>query len=491
MYYISTRNPDIKVTPSEAVIKGIAEDGGLFIPNKIPEIEDLNQLVGMDYKQLASYILKMFFTDFSDSEINECVNKAYTNNFRSSEVAPLKKCFDMSFIELFHGPTLAFKDMALSILPHLMTMSAKKNNLNKKIVILTATSGDTGKAALEGFKDVEPIQIIVFFPRDGVSEVQKLQMLTQEGNNTQVVMINGNFDDAQSGVKELFTDAKLKEELLKENIVLSSANSINIGRLVPQIVYYVYSYMKMVEKEEVVMGEKINIGVPTGNFGNILAGYYAKKMGLPVDKLICASNKNNVLTEFFKTGKYDIQRDFHTTSSPSMDILISSNLERLLYEITRDCEQVGKYMKSLKDQKNYEITQNQYDALADFYAGFADEKDVKKAIKKAYDDFGYVIDTHSAVAYHVCLKYRQETNDDKKIIIASTASPFKFAGSVYSSLGDNELESSEFKTIDKLAMNYRMDIPKPLEGLAEKEILHDIKCEKNEIKNTVQKILGM
>ncbi|WDV48019.1 threonine synthase [Clostridiaceae bacterium M8S5] len=490
MQYISTRNSELKATPSEAIINGLADDGGLYIPNIVPKINELKELVSLDYKQLSLKILQMYFTDFTYEELKECVYKAYDDKFRSHEVVSLKKCSDMYFLELFHGQTLAFKDIALSVLPYLMKLSAKKNDLHDEIVILTATSGDTGKAALEGFKNVEGIKIIVFFPKNGVSEVQKMQMLSQEGENTNVVMIDGNFDDAQNGVKQMFTDKKFKEKLVEQGVVLSSANSINIGRLVPQIVYYIYSYMKLVRDKEISIGDSINIGVPTGNFGNILAGYYAKKMGLPIDKLICASNENKVLTDFIGTGIYDTKREFIVTSSPSMDILVSSNLERLLYETTKDSKLVSRYMKSLKDNNEYKIEDNHKNKLIDFYGDFASEVEVTKAIDKVYRDHKYVMDTHTAVAYHVCAKYQEQSGDNKKIIIASTASPFKFAGSVYRALKKEEVaEYNEFELINKLSKEYNLKVPYPIRDLEKKDILHNLTCTNKTMKSAVLKTI--
>lgn len=490
MLYYSTRSSNKKVTSSEAIINGIAEDGGLYVPEYLPKIENLKELLDLNYKQLACVVLNKFFTDFTKEEIKECVYNAYNEKFRSNEIAPLKKCEDMYFLELFHGATLAFKDMALSILPHLMTTAVKKHKLEKEVVILTATSGDTGKAALEGFKDVEGIKIIVFFPRDGVSDVQKMQMITQAGNNTHVVMLEGNFDDAQNGVKEIFVDKELKDQLLEKNIILSSANSINIGRLVPQIVYYIYAYMNLVRNKEIELNEEINIGVPTGNFGNILAAYYAKQMGLPINKLICASNENNILTDFINTGVYDINRKFKTTSSPSMDILISSNLERLLYEITtKDSDVVTSYMNSLKNKSAYKINEKQILNMRDFYGDYAKEIDVTNAIKEVYEKYNYVIDTHTAVAYHVCKNYKNISKDNKKIVIASTASPFKFAGSVYRALNKCNYEYNDFEFINKLSEDFDIDIPSPIKDIDKLEVVHQQVCSKDTMKETVCRIL--
>lgn len=376
LHYKSTRNSDRKVTASEAILKGLAPDGGLFVPEEIPKLDiSLDELKDMTYQQTAYEVMKLFLTDFTEEELKDCINKAYDSKFDTEEIAPLVKIKDTYYLELFHGATIAFKDMALSILPHLMTTSARKNQADKEIVILAATSGDTGKAAMAGFADVEGTRIIVFYPKNGVSKVQELQMVTQKGKNVDVVAIHGNFDNAQSGVKAMFEDVELAKELAGKGYQFSSANSINIGRLVPQIVYYVYAYAKLLANEEVQDGEKINVVVPTGNFGNILAAYYAKNMGIPIDKLICASNENKVLFDFFESGTYDKNREFVLTTSPSMDILISSNLERLIYLVAgQDSEKTKALMEELKADGSYTITEDMKERLADFAAGYADEK---------------------------------------------------------------------------------------------------------------------
>ena len=425
LLYKSTRNAEKTVTASEAILKGLADDGGLFVPVTIPKLDvDMGTLKEMSYQETAYAVMKQFFTDFTEEELKSCITKAYDSKFDTEEIAPLVKEDGMYYLELFHGATIAFKDMALSILPHLLTTSAKKNNVKNEIVILTATSGDTGKAALAGFADVKGTRIIVFYPKDGVSKVQELQMVTQKGDNTSVVAIHGNFDNAQSGVKAIFENKELAKEMDAAGYQFSSANSINIGRLVPQIVYYVYAYAKLLKNEEIAEGEQINVVVPTGNFGNILAAYYAKQMGVPIAKLVCASNENKVLFDFFQTGVYDKNREFILTTSPSMDILISSNLERLIYLIAgQDAVKNQDLMRALKSQGVYEISKEMKDNLDDFAAGYATEDQVKKTISEIYKSTGYVIDTHTAVAASVGKAYLEENKDERKTVIASTASP--------------------------------------------------------------------
>ena len=426
LLYRSTRSADVKVTASQAILKGLAADGGLYVPESIPALDvSLEELAGMDYREVAYEVMKLFITDFTEEELKNCINKAYDSKFDTDEIAPLVNADGAYFLELFHGATIAFKDMALSILPHLLTTSARKNNIKNDIVILTATSGDTGKAALAGFADVKGTKIIVFYPKHGVSPIQEKQMVTQKGDNTYVVGIEGNFDDAQTGVKTMFGDSELAKELDANGFQFSSANSINIGRLVPQVVYYVYAYTRLLANNEIKNGDRINVVVPTGNFGNILAAYYAKNMGLPIAKLICASNENKVLFDFFKTGTYDRNREFVLTSSPSMDILISSNLERLIYRIAGDDANANKeLMDSLKKDGRYTITDDMRAKLEDFYGNYASEAETAEAIKSIYYNTGYVIDTHTAVAASVYKKYVAETSDETKTVIASTASPF-------------------------------------------------------------------
>ena len=436
LLYKSTRDAEKTVTASQAILKGLADDGGLFVPVSIPKLPvSLGELKEMTYQEIAYTVMKEFLTDFTEEELKSCIAKAYDSKFDTEEIAPLAKVEDAYYLELFHGATIAFKDMALSILPHLLTTSAKKNQVKNEIVILTATSGDTGKAALAGFADVEGTKIIVFYPKNGVSRVQELQMVTQKGDNTSVVAIHGNFDNAQSGVKAMFENKELEKELNEAGYQFSSANSINIGRLVPQVVYYVYAYAKLLQNEEIAEDEEINVVVPTGNFGNILAAYYAKNMGIPIAKLICASNENKVLYDFFQTGTYDRNREFVLTTSPSMDILISSNLERLIYKISgEDARKDTDLMTELKTKGSYAITGEMKANLADFAAGYATEEQVAKTIHDIYEDTGYVMDTHTAVAATVYKAYREDSKDDRKTVIASTASPYKFAGSVMSAI---------------------------------------------------------
>lgn len=486
MKYIGTRNPNITSEASKAVLKGICEDGGLFMPDKIPTMDkSLEELVNLSYQELAYEVMKLYMNDYTEDELKYCINNAYDSKFDTDVIAPLVKQNDVSILELFHGRTLAFKDMALSILPYLMKTAAKKNGIDKEIVILTATSGDTGKAALEGFADVEGTRIMVFFPEDGVSPVQKLQMVTQEGKNTCVVGIKGNFDDAQSAVKSIFTDPELIKELDDKGFMFSSANSINIGRLVPQVVYYFYAYMQMVRSGEIKLGEKINFTVPTGNFGNILAGYYAKCMGLPVNKFICASNDNKVLYDFFKTGTYDKNREFMVTVSPSMDILISSNLERLLCKLTSP-EKTKELMASLAKEGKYSV-----DIKNDEIVGeFATKDETFKAIKDMYEKTGYVLDTHTAVAYAAYEKYKSETKDETKTVIVSTASPYKFTKDVLCAI-DSKYESGDaLELMTELENISKVSIPEPIKGIESRLVLHNNVCEKDGIKNFVREKLN-
>ncbi|OPJ61666.1 threonine synthase [Clostridium oryzae] len=490
--YKSTRGNEKLLSASEAIIKGIADDGGLYVPAKFPKLNiDIKDMVDMDYNEVAYNIMKEFFTDFTEDELKVCISKAYDSKFDVQEKAPLKKAGGAYFLELFHGPTIAFKDMALSILPHLLTTAVKKNNMDKDIVILTATSGDTGKAALEGFSDIDGVKIIVFFPEHGVSEVQKLQMKTHKGSNTYVVGIEGNFDDAQNGVKRIFNDDSMKKKLNQNNYAFSSANSINIGRLIPQVVYYFYSYIQLVKEKEINSGEQINVVVPTGNFGNILAGYYAKKMGLPIDKLMCASNENKVLYDFISTGIYDKRRDFVITSSPSMDILISSNLERLLYHISgENTEKINELMNKLKDQGVYEIDDTMKANLKDFLAGYASEQDTHTTIKELYDQEGYVIDTHTAVAYAVWNKKRSLGQiDDKKTVIASTASPYKFPAAVMNAIDNKYKIYDDFRLIKEMSKISGVTIPSAVDDIDKREIVHNKVCDAKDMKNVVCEIL--
>lgn len=492
-YYSSTRENKEEVESSLAIIKGLSEDGGLFVPNKIPNLAcSLTELIEMDYKQVAYEVMKCYFTDFTEDELKSCINNAYNEKFDTEEIAPLKNEDATYFLELFHGPTIAFKDMALSILPYLMKTAAKKQNIKNEIVILTATSGDTGKAALEGFKDIEGTKIIVFYPKGGVSAIQKQQMVTQKGKNTHVIAIEGNFDDAQNGVKQIFGDEEFNKIINNNGCQLSSANSINIGRLIPQVVYYFYAYTRMVKNKDITIGEKINIAVPTGNFGNILAAYYARKMGLPINKLICCSNENKVLFDFFEKGIYDKNREFKLTNSPSMDILISSNLERLLYSIANENgETTSELMSQLKNTGKYELTDEMKNSLNDFYAGYASEQETEIAIKKLYDKSGYLIDTHTAVGYAVYNKYIKDTQDTAKTVIASTASPYKFTKSVMKSIDEKFESTDEFELLKEMNGLSKVDIPKAVKNILNDEIIHKTVCKIDEMKDEVYKILNL
>ena len=493
LYYQSTRGNKKRALSAEAIIKGIADDGGLFVPKTIPRIDkDIYRLKSTDYKELAFLIMKKFFTDYRQDELKDCINKAYDNKFDTEIIAPLSKKMGVYFLELYHGPTLAFKDMALSILPHLLKKAAQKLNLSQKIAILTATSGDTGKAALQGFADVEGTKIIVFFPHKGVSEIQERQMLTQEGANTYVIGIKGNFDDAQRGVKEIFEDPVFNKKMGEKNYIFSSANSINIGRLIPQIVYYFYAYLKMLGEGEIKNGEKINITVPTGNFGDILAAYYAKEMGLPVNKLICASNENKVLPDFFETGIYDKRRELIMTISPSMDILVSSNLERLLWTISeREAQKVKELMNSLKEKGYYRIDSERKKKLKDFYGGFIPQEESRQCIKKIFEKSKYLIDPHTAVAYAVYKNYIKETGDKTKTIIVATASPFKFTKSVMESIDSQYEKSDDFELIEKMSDLTRIPIPPGIRDIEKKPIRHKMVCEKEEMRAKIAEILNL
>ena len=492
--YVSTRGDKEKVTASQAILRGIAPDGGLYVPETFPKLDkSLTELKGLNYREIAYEVMKLFLTDFTEEELKACIDSAYDGKFDTKEIVPMKEADGLIYLELFHGPTLAFKDMALSILPYLMVTSAKKNNLKEKIIILTATSGDTGKAALAGFADVEGTGIIVFYPKDGVSPFQRQQMVTEKGKNTSVVAIEGNFDDAQNGVKAIFSDKALAAELKEKGYVFSSANSINIGRLVPQIVYYVYAYVKLLNEGKLSDGEILDVCVPTGNFGNILAASFAKELGLPLGKLICASNTNKVLFDFFKTGTYDRDREFTLTISPSMDILISSNLERLIYRLC-DCDAAknAKFMSELVNEGKYTIDKAMADKLTDFEAGFAAEEDTLHTIKEVYDKTGYVIDTHTAVAAFVANEYRNKNTSHNKILIASTASPFKFAGSVLKALENDKVENftSEWDKIRELERISGKKLPETARDIENAKVIHKDICAKDEMKALVkEKIL--
>lgn len=494
LMYASTRDTNERVTASQAILRGLANDGGLFVPTDIPRLDiSLEQLAGMTYQETAYEVMKKFLTDFTEEELKHCINSAYDSKFDTEEIAPLVDADGAYYLELFHGSTIAFKDMALSILPYLLTTAAKKNQVKNDIVILTATSGDTGKAALAGFADVEGTKIIVFYPKNGVSPIQEKQMVTQKGANTFVVGINGNFDQAQTGVKQMFSDKELAAQMDAAGYQFSSANSINIGRLVPQIVYYVYAYAKLYANGVIARDEKINVVVPTGNFGNILAAFYAKNMGIPIAKLICASNENKVLYDFFTTGTYDKNREFMLTSSPSMDILISSNLERLIYRIAgNDAVKNAKLMKNLTSEGKYEITPEMKAQLEDFYGNYTSEQETADVIRDLYEKTGYVIDTHTAVAAGVYQKYKKDTKDtETKTVIASTASPFKFTRSVMNAIDSKYDSMSDFELVDELSRIGNVKVPQAIEEIREAKILHDTVCEVEEMPSVVKRFLGM
>jgi len=488
MRYISTRGYNEGTTSATAVIKGLAPDRGLFVPERIPVLSGSTK--NPDYIETAQKILKLFFTDYTVEELAACAEKAYDEKFDVPEIAPVVKTDKAYFLELWHGSTAAFKDMALSILPWLLTTAVRKEREEKKIAILTATSGDTGKAALAGFADVPGTEIIVFYPKDGISDVQERQMITQDGKNVHVYGIRGNFDEAQTGVKDVFSDLPLAKELEDKDIRLSSANSINIGRLVPQVAYYVYAYAKLLADGEIEDGEKINICVPTGNFGNILAAWYAKKTGLPVARVICASNENNILTDFRETGMYETRRQVRLTSSPSMDILVSSNLERLLWHLSGgDSESIRDLMTSLDKEGVYKIGDDVKTGLkAEFYGGSTEMAVSHAALAKLWHEEKYLIDTHTAVAYAVYLDYLAKTGDDTKTLIVSTASPYKFAGSVAGAIGVPP-GVNEYITLRELEKATGLPIPASLRGIGDKPVLHDSVIDKADIKAAVMESL--
>ncbi len=493
LLYKSTRNNQEKVTASRAILQGLAVDGGLFVPEEIPKLPvSLERLSKLSYQDTAYEVMKQFFTDFTEEELRDCIERAYDAKFDTEQIAPLAKVGDAWYLELFHGPTIAFKDMALSILPHLMITAARKNQVKEEIVILTATSGDTGKAALAGFAEVEGTKIIVFYPKDGVSPIQQKQMVTQKGANTFVVGINGNFDQAQTGVKQMFSNQALAEEMASRGYRFSSANSINIGRLVPQVAYYVYAYGQLAGQGEISVGEPINVVVPTGNFGNILAAYYAKQMGIPIARLICASNENKVLYDFFGTGTYDKNREFILTSSPSMDILVSSNLERLIYQIAgQDDEKNRRLMAALSEQGNYQISPEMKAQLSDFYGNFAGEEETAVRIRELFEKEDYLIDPHTAVASCVYEKYRKDSGDSVKTVIVSTASPYKFTRSVMNAIDGSLQEQSDFALADELEKRSKVKVPKAVEEIRDAEILHKTVCETDEMEQTVREFLGL
>ncbi len=493
LMYVGTRDANEKVTASQAILRGLANNSGLYVPTQIPALDvPMDTLAKMTYQETAYEVMSRFFTDFTEEELKHCINSAYDSKFDTEEIAPLVSADGAYYLELFHGSTIAFKDMALSILPHLLTTSAKKNQVKNDIVILTATSGDTGKAALAGFADVPGTKIIVFYPKNGVSPIQEKQMVTQKGDNTFVVGIHGNFDQAQTGVKKMFADAELAKEMEAAGYQFSSANSINIGRLVPQIVYYVYAYAKLYANGEIQKDEPMNVVVPTGNFGNILAAFYAKNMGVPIAKLICASNENKVLYDFFATGTYDKNREFMLTTSPSMDILISSNLERLIYRIAgNDASKNAELMRMLVEEGVYEITPEMKANLAEFYGNYASEAETAETIKTLYEKTGYVIDTHTAVAATVYQKYQKETGDMAKTVIASTASPYKFTRSVMNAIDEKYDAMDDFALVDELSKIGNVAVPQAIEEIRNAEIRHDTVCEVEEMPIVVKQFLGM
>lgn len=487
--YQSTRSAADKVTASQAILKGLAEDGGLFVPDHLPAFDrTFAEFAEMSYQETAYHVMKLFFSDFTETELKDCISKAYDTGFDTEEIAPLAEADGNYYLELFHGRTIAFKDMALSILPHLMITSAKKNQIKNEIVILTATSGDTGKAALAGFAGVPGTKIIVFYPKDGVSPIQEKQMVTQTGENVLVAAIRGNFDQAQTGVKAMFHDKEMGEELAKAGYQFSSANSINIGRLVPQIVYYVYAYAKLLQNEVIARDEQINVAVPTGNFGNILAAFYAKQMGLPVKTLLCASNKNKVLVDFFETGQYDRNRPFYVTSSPSMDILVSSNLERLLYWLVGQ-EGVTESMGRLQRDGSYQIEKEVFDRLPYLRSGFATEEETAEEIRRVYENASYVIDPHTAVASKVVREYKKETADTAKTVIASTASPFKFTRSVMRALGEEQPEADDFALADALSALSNRELPEAIAEIRDAAVLHETVCDPDQMPEVVRGFL--
>ena len=494
MYYVSTRDHSLQYTPAQAIAQGLSRDGGLFLPVSIPKLPEgaLKKMTGMTYQQRAQYIMSLYLEDFTAEELGQFAEKAYgPDKFDTPAVAPLKKVDDGTYcLELWHGPTCAFKDMALQMLPYLLTASLKKNQEEKTVCILVATSGDTGKAALEGFKDVDHTKIMVFYPKDGVSDIQQLQMATQEGANVGVSAVVGNFDDAQTGVKTLFSDESLREELAQRGYFLSSANSINWGRVLPQIVYYISAYCDLLAQGAVTEGEPVNFCVPTGNFGNILSAFYAKEMGLPIGRLLCASNSNNVLTDFIATGKYDRNRPFYNTVSPSMDILISSNLERLLYLLSGgDDKLVAGYMKELSDTGCYQVSEEMRKKIQSiFVGGFSSEAETEATIGKMMDKHKSLIDTHTAVAFHVLEQYRKETGDQTKTVVASTASPFKFCDAVLDALNVTD-KATGTALLDQLAEVSGMPAPQPLATLKDKQVRFTSWTEKEQMRAVVTDFL--
>ncbi len=491
--YNSTRDNNEIAQASQAILKGLATNGGLFVPDHIPALTtSLEDLAKMSYQEVAYEVMSLMLTDFTEEELKHCINSAYDKKFDTDEIAPLVEKAGANYLELFHGSTIAFKDMALSILPYLLVTSAKKNNVKNDIVILTATSGDTGKAALAGFADVPGTKIIVFYPKNGVSPIQEKQMVTQRGDNTYVVGIHGNFDDAQTGVKNMFNNTDLAKKMDNNGYQFSSANSINIGRLVPQMVYYVYAYTRLVKQGKIKAGDKINVVVPTGNFGNILAAYYAKEMGLPIAKFICASNDNKVLYDFFETGVYNKNREFILTTSPSMDILISSNLERLIYKIADGSDvKNNELMNALTSKGEYTISDDMKAKLAEFYGGYASENETAATIKKVYESDNYIMDTHTAVAATVYDKYVAKTGDKTPAVIASTASPYKFTRSVMDAIDPAYDAKTDFELVDELNKLSGVKIPQAIEDIRSAAVLHNTVCDYTKMQETVEDILKL
>jgi threonine synthase len=491
LLYKSTRGLERDVSASYAIVKGLAKDGGLYVPSHIPKMKkSMTELSEMNYQDIAYEVMSLYYQDFTEEELRACIHQAYDHKFDTKAIAPTVKVGDVYMLELFHGSTIAFKDMALSILPYLMKTAAKKLGIEKEIVILTATSGDTGKAALAGFADVENTKIIVFYPKDGVSPIQKKQMVTQKGDNTFVVGIEGNFDDAQNGVKRIFSDREFNKELELGGFQFSSANSINIGRLIPQVAYYFYTYATLIKQNEILDGETINVAVPTGNFGNILAAYYAKEMGLPLGKLICASNDNKVLFDFIRTGTYDRQRPFILTMSPSMDILISSNLERLIYEIAgADSKATKALMEDLTSNGFYDVTNQMKEGLSEFYGNYADQLETQKTIKRVFEENHYLMDPHTAVGYAVYEKYVADCGDTTKTVIVSTASPYKFTKSTMVSLDEAYNKIDDFELIEKMKEKSGTEIPNAIHEILEASIRHNTICKHDEMENVIKKFL--
>jgi len=499
MLYHSTRGKDLQIPSMEVIKQGTAPDGGLYIPYKIPELSvvELKEMKGMTYHERVVRILSLFLTDYPEEDLIDCVHAAYnTNKFTNPEFAPVVKLDENLFVlELWHGPTCAFKDMALQLLPHMLITALERTDEESGVVVLVATSGDTGKAALEGFKDVPGTHVVVFYPNQGVSAIQKIQMITQEGSNVDVIAVEGNFDSAQSGVKAIFADESLKRSIERKGYRLSSANSINWGRLIPQVVYYISAWLDLLKTGEAEEDQLIDVVVPTGNFGNILAAYYAKKMGVPIHSLICASNSNNVLTDFINTGLYNRNRKFYKTISPSMDILISSNMERLLFDLAdRDFEKVRVWMEELSLNGYYAIDDYGLNKLrSEFWAGYADDVQTLQAIRSTYDAYGYLLDPHTAVGMHVYDQYRRQTGDDHKTILVSTASPFKFAGDVLRALLGSVAvtDTDDIGLLDKLSRVANMPIPPPLANLKDKRVRHKTVCQQSQMKKILADIFQL